>query len=75
MVNKTYSLIMGDDKDPLVVISKDGNFLFINKENYFLNKENIHSLILSNSEEFLNYLEASERLKYMNKYFEQKKMP
>lgn len=74
MVGKDCMLVMGDDKEPLIAITKNGEFLFIDNENYFLEKENIHSIILSESDDFLGYLEASERLKYMEKYLKQKKM-
>ena len=65
-------LVMGSKQEDLVVFTKSGQFVFIGNENFFFDKDLIHCIVPANSNDFQNYFEASERLKYMKKYLEEK---
>lgn len=65
-------LVMGSKQADLVVFTKSGEFIFVGDENFFFDKDAIHCIVPQNSSDFQNYFEASERLKYMRKYLEEK---
>lgn len=71
-MNKNQILVIGTDNEDLAVVTKSGHFVFVGNENFFLDKDNVHSIVPVNSTDFINYFESNERLKYMNKYFKEK---
>ena len=63
------NLIIVENKVPTVGISKKGEFIFMEGESYVLDKASLRAIAPTDSNDFLEYLDATERLKFANKYF------